>query len=151
MPAAISLREFPDQHFAGVVSRFAHSLDLSTRTMLTEIDLDNRTHRLYPRMYASVTLELIRHPRAIQLPSTAVELSGETHFVYAVRDESLVQVPVSIGFSDGHYTEIASGLTGQELIVSNISPALNNGEKVKAIVLGDARSRARDGEVASTH
>ncbi len=151
MPAAISLQEFPDQHFTGVVTRFAHSLDLSTRTMLTEIDLDNRAHRLYPRMYASVTLELIRHPNAIQVPATAVELSGDTHFVYAVRNESLVKVPVSIGFSDGRYTEIVSGLTGQELLVSNISPALNDGEKVKAIVLNDAHGRAHDGEVASTH
>ncbi len=151
MPATISLQEFPGERFAGVVDRFANSLDLSTRTMLAEIDLDNPGRRLYPRMYASITLDLIRHANAVQAPTTAVELSGDTHFVYVVRDGKLVKVPVSVGIGDGRDIEILSGLTGQELVVSNISPALNYGERVNAIVLDGASTKARDGEVASTH
>jgi len=153
MPATISLQEFPGQHFAGVVNRFAHSLDLSTRTMLAEVDLDNPGHRFYPRMYANVALDLIRHTNAVQVPTTAVELSGDTQFVYVVRHGQLVKAPVSIGISDGQYIEIASGLTGQELVVSNISPALNRGERVNAIVLSEAGAsvHSRGGEVASAH
>ena len=37
--------------------------------MLTEIDLDNTQRRVYPRMYTTVTLDLVRHPDAIQLPA----------------------------------------------------------------------------------
>ena len=55
-PARVSGAEF-----TGTVARFATALDLSTRTMLTEVDLDNPSHELYPGMYADVTLELERH------------------------------------------------------------------------------------------
>lgn len=151
MPATISLQEFPGEHFSGVVDRFAHSLDLSTRTMLTEIDLDNPGHRLYPRMYASITLDLIRHANAIQVPITAVELSGDTHFVYVVRDGKLAKSSVSIGISDGRDIEILSGVAAQDLVVSNISPALNHGERVNAIVPDGTSTRARSGEVATPH
>ncbi len=149
MPAAISLQEFPGEHFSGVVERFAHSLDLSTRTMLTEIDLDNPGRRLYPRMYASVSLELARHAEAVQIPTTAVGLSGDTHFVYIVRDGKLAKSPVSVGISDGQDIEILSGVAAQDLVVSNISPALNHGERVNPIVLDGASTKSRDGKVAS--
>ena len=45
--------------------------------MMTEIDIENHSHRLYPRMYAHVTLELERHPDAIRLPVGALGGSGQ--------------------------------------------------------------------------
>ena len=41
IPATLLLKEFTGRTFTGTVARFAKSLDLSTRTMLTEVDLDN--------------------------------------------------------------------------------------------------------------
>ena len=49
-PATLTLRAFPGKTFPTKVTRFASSLDLSTRTMLTELDIENPGHRLYPRM-----------------------------------------------------------------------------------------------------
>jgi len=76
MPATLTLREFPGRQFTGTVARFAKALDLSTRTMLTEVDLENPEHELYPGMYADVTLELARHSDAMQVPVTAIGVSG---------------------------------------------------------------------------
>ncbi len=48
MTATLTLREFPGRSSAGSVARFNTALDLSTRTMLTEVDLANADHELYP-------------------------------------------------------------------------------------------------------
>lgn len=135
-PAVITNRAMPDRSLHASVSRFASSLDLATRTMLTEIDLSNADRRLYPRMYVDVTLALETHANAVELPTQSVEVgdSGKG-FVYVVRRGRLVKVPVSLGISDGHYVEITNGLTGSEIVVRSISPGLAQGEQVDPVKL----------------
>jgi membrane fusion protein (multidrug efflux system) len=129
-PATLRFDEFPGRIFKGTVARFANSLDLATRTMMTEIDIDNHSHRLYPRMYAHVTLDLVRHPNAIRLSVGALGGSGNGAFVLIVKDGRLIKAPVSTGIYDGRYVEITSGLRGNELVVANLNPALSAGDAV---------------------
>lgn len=133
-PAILHFDEFPDRVFKGSVARFANSLDLATRTMLTEVDIDNRNHVLYPRSYAHVTLDLIRHADALSLPAAAIEGSGDSAHVLVVREGRLADVPVSTGISDGSRVEITSGLTDQSLVVDKYSNALSSGEKVRFVL-----------------
>jgi multidrug efflux pump subunit AcrA (membrane-fusion protein) len=139
-PATLRFDEFPGRVFKGAVTRFANSLDLATRTMMTEIDIDNRTHRLYPRMYAHVTLDLVRHPDAIRLPVGALGGSGEGAYVLVVQHGRLHQAPVATGINDGRYVEITSGLRGDELVVANLNPALSSGEAVAYQMEGDGET-----------
>jgi multidrug efflux pump subunit AcrA (membrane-fusion protein) len=126
MPATVTVQGLAGSHFTGRVERFAHSLDLSTRTMLTEVDLE---HKLYPGMYANVALVLERHPDALRLPASA--LGGEeSHQVMAVKNGQLDLVPVSTGITNGRFVEITSGLTDRDLVVQTFSNALQPGEKV---------------------
>jgi membrane fusion protein (multidrug efflux system) len=141
LPATLRLREFTGRSFNGVVQRFATSLDLSTRTMLTEVDIENRDHELYPGMYADVTLELARHAGVVKVPDAAIGTSKADPFVYLVKDDRIVKRPVVIGLRAGGETEITSGLTGDESVVSPLSPALSDREKVHA-VQASAGSRA---------
>lgn len=132
------------------VARYTNSLDLATRTMLTEIDMENSQHRLYPRMYTTVTLDLVRHPDAIQLPAAAVGGIGEKKgFVFVVHDDSLIKKPVSLGITDGRYVEITSGLKGNESVVATISPSLLQGERVNPIQTTTGEAATSAPEVAS--
>ena len=133
-PATLTLRAFPGQTFPVRVTRFASSLDLATRTMLTELDMDNPGHRLYPRMYADVTLVLAQHPDAIEVPSGAVYGIGQPNaWVYTVSDGRLRKVAVTTGISDGANVEIISGLNGDETVVSTQNPSLVAGEAVRTL------------------
>jgi RND family efflux transporter MFP subunit len=133
-PATLTLRAFPGQTFPTRVTRFASSLDLSTRTMLTELDIENPGHRLYPRMYADVTLVLAQHPDAIQVPRGAVYEIGEPNpWVYTVSNGRLKKVVVTTGITDGVNVEITSGLNGNETVVSTQSPTLVAGEPVRTL------------------
>jgi membrane fusion protein (multidrug efflux system) len=136
IPATLILKEFPGRTFTGTVARFAKSLDLSTRTMLTEVDLENAEHILYPGMYADVRLELARHRDALQLPATAIgNAEGDGHsFVYAVRDGHLRAVPVTSGISNEGWIEITAGITDKDRVVKNLNATLHDGDMVRALL-----------------
>ena len=102
--------------------------------MMTEIDIDNPSRVLYPRMYAQVTLELERHPDALRLPIRAVGALSDSPFVFVVANGRLVKQPVSIGINDGRYVEITAGLTGAEIVVSAVRPTLWSGEEVDYLI-----------------
>jgi membrane fusion protein, multidrug efflux system len=129
MPATVTVQGLNGAHFTGTVARFAHSLDLATRTMLTEVDLNNPEHALYPGMYANVTLVLDRHPNALCLPATAVG-GDESHKVLVVKNGRLDEVPVTTGISDGRCIEITSGITSNDLVVNTFSNAFQQGQRV---------------------
>jgi membrane fusion protein, multidrug efflux system len=135
MPVQVEFRELPGHTYTASVARFAHSLDLSTRTMLTEIDLDNSRREIYPGMYANATLELERHNDAIKLPNSAVaENPNGGHFVLVARGGRLEEIPVTIGINTGIYMEITSGLSGSEEVVRSLTAALSNGEQVRTVL-----------------
>ncbi len=132
MPAILTVQGLGKRKYKGTVTRFADSLDLSTRTMLTEIDIKNPHHDLYPGMYANVTLELKRHANAIKIPDSAVAKGPQGKSVYVVEDGHLRQVKVTTGIDDGRHVEITSGLRGNEDVVAFVNPALASGERVVA-------------------
>jgi multidrug efflux pump subunit AcrA (membrane-fusion protein) len=132
-PATVAVQNLPRHSFTGTVTRFAGSLDLSTRTMLTEIDLDNPRHQLYPGMYANITLQLEHHPDAIQIPDSAVGEGSTGNYVLAVQNGHLSKTEITTGIRTGHLVEITKGLRGDETLVAAIDPTLIIGERVTAV------------------
>jgi membrane fusion protein (multidrug efflux system) len=142
-PASLHFDEFPDRVFNGTVARYASSLDLATRTMLTEVDIDNPKRLVYPRSYAHVTIELVRHPDALSVPASAIQGAGESARLLVVHDGRLVEVPVKTGINNGAYVEVTSGLSPQSLVVATYSSNLTTGQQV------DCRIQNGDGQAAS--
>ena len=131
-PATLRFDEFPGRVFDGKVARYASSLDLATRTMLTEVDIDNPHRLVYPRSYAHVTIDLVRHPDALSVPVPALGGSASSPQLIVVNDGRLAQIPVRTGINDGNYVEITSGLSPGSLVVSTYSSALASGTQVEA-------------------
>lgn len=146
MPARLTLQDGTNRSYSGTVTRFASLLNLATRTMLTEIDIPNPRHELYPGMYANVTLQLERHPNAIMLPTAAVASANGLSYVLVVRDGVIHKVRVKTGIDNGHYVEIASGLTGSEKVVASVNPSLVPGEPV--IAVNEAKVKAQTTRIA---
>jgi RND family efflux transporter MFP subunit len=133
MPAKLTLQDLPRRSFDGSVARYANSLDLGTRTMLTEIDLKNPRHELYPGMYANVTLELERHPDALKVPESAVGNSQDGKYVMIAQDGKLRRQSVTIGINTGKTAEIVRGLSGAEMVVANLDPSIVADEVVDVV------------------
>ncbi len=140
-PATLRFEEYPDRVFNGAVARYASSLDLATRTMLTEVDIDNPKRMLYPRSYAHVTLELVRHPDALSVPASAIQGSRDSARLLLVNDGRLVEVPVRTGINNGAYVEVTSGLSPKSLVVATYSNTLTPGRQVDCrIQKGDVQA-----------
>ncbi len=74
------------QELTGKVVRTTGELDLSTRSLQVEIDLDNRDGKLTPGMYADVTLDIQRSGNGLTIPVQAVDRSHTTPFALVVDD-----------------------------------------------------------------
>ena len=133
MPAKLTLQDLPGRGFDGIVARYATSLDLGTRTMLTEIDLPNPRHELYAGMYANVTLELERHRDALEVPESAIGDSSAGKYVMVADDGKLRQQKVEIGIANARNAEIVRGLSGSELVVKNADPSIVPDEAVNVV------------------
>jgi membrane fusion protein (multidrug efflux system) len=137
-PATLKFDEVPGLIVRSSITRYAGALDLTTRTMLAEIDINNPNGSLYPRMYARVKLDLVSHRNALRLPVTAVNEQGKAKSVFLVKNDRLVKQSVMTGLTDANYVEITSGLTTGDLVVGSFSSDLRDGGKVRYTVADSA-------------
>src|SRR5208282_3034267 len=70
--AALTLDEFPGQTFHGTLARNANSIDIASRTLLVEVDVDNPTGQLLPGAYVFVHLKLPDETRSVTIPSNTL-------------------------------------------------------------------------------
>ncbi len=85
--------------FPGKVTRFANTVQTSTRTMDTEVDVPNPSLKIVPGMYAEVHLHLEDHKGVVTVPLDAVDgIGSETEKAYEVESGGVIRViPVKTG------------------------------------------------------
>src|SRR5258708_7840783 len=71
-PASLTLDEFPGQTFHGTLVRNANSIDIASRTLLVEVDVDNPGGQLLPGAYVFVHLKLPDETRSVTIPSNTL-------------------------------------------------------------------------------
>jgi membrane fusion protein, multidrug efflux system len=84
--ATFSVRTFPGVKFSGVTKRIAQSIDIKTRSMPVELDVDNTDARLAPGMFASVVWPVKRTVPSPFVPPSAIVQSTDGTFVARVKD-----------------------------------------------------------------
>jgi RND family efflux transporter MFP subunit len=122
-PAIVKPSGLDGQQFVGKVTRFSLRLDPETRNMRTEIDLPNPDERLYPGMYAEVSLEMNRRPDALTVPAPAVGLDSNGSFVYTITDDRITRLAVKSGLTDKGRIEVTAGLSEETPVVTAIKSA----------------------------
>ena len=117
--------------FPGKVARFSVDVREDTRTMHTEVDVENRDRVLIPGMYAEADLTLEHREDIPSVPLQAVNHEEDKTTVFVVNGNHQIEDrPVSLGLQTSSDAEIVSGLTeGEQVIVSDHS-GLKPGEKV---------------------
>jgi RND family efflux transporter MFP subunit len=132
--ARLQIVALPGQTFTGTVSRFSWTEDPSSRNMRTEIDLPNPDGKLREGMYGRVTL-ILQAPAASSVTIRSSGLLGQTGTgagsVYVVRDGKAHKVNVQVGNDNGVETEILSGLTINDQVITSYNGSLEEGTPVK--------------------
>jgi len=121
-----------NRDFQGRVARFADSLNEETRTMHTEIDVENPQNTLTDGMYAEVKLVLHGKEDALTVPVQAVVQEGNEHYVLALDDQNRVQKRnVELGEQTSTTVEIVHGLAEKERVIGAGQSDYAIGEVVK--------------------
>src|SRR5438270_13506505 len=115
----------------GRVARFADSLDQQTRTMETEVDVENKDRSLVQGMYAEVALVLAHKDSVLTIPVQAVKRNGSEASVLVVdANNRLDERSVKLGMEGSERLEILSGLKeGDRVVIGNRSQ-FRPGERV---------------------
>jgi len=135
----LTLSEFPGRRFPGELVRTAGAIDPATRTLLTEVDVDNASGELRPGAYAEVHLMIPEGSRALILPVSALIFRSEGLRVGVVREGKAELVPVILGKDYGNEVEVVSGLAENDLVISNPSDSLASGSTVQVVNSSDVR------------
>ena len=130
-PAALTLDEFPGQTFHGTLVRNANAIDLASRTLLVEVDVDNPTGQLLPGAYVFVHLKLPDQTRSVTIPANTLIFRKEGLQVALVRNDKADLVPVKISRDYGNSVEIVSGLQPTDAVIVDPSDSLVAGMPVR--------------------
>lgn len=115
------------------VSRISGQLDDRTRTLLTEIDVDNSRGLLMAGSFVQVSLMLKTRP-AVEIPAAALLTKGEKYFVAIVSSTNRVSFrPVVIYDSDAKIVKLSSGLAEGENIILNPGWGILEGDRVQPV------------------
>jgi len=134
-PVQIIVDEKPGQPISATVSRLANELDSTTRTLLTEIDIDNTKHAIIPGSFVTVELTT-RSPAMIEVPSEAIVLQKKSQ-VAVIENNTLHYRDVVIYSNDGVVAQISSGLKAGEIVGVGINSTMLDKSKVQPIMPRD--------------
>ena len=109
---------YPGETFHGTVSRISRSVDVATRTMAVELDVNNADGRLAPGTFCQVRWPVRRTSPSLLVPSGSVASTTGRTFVIRVRDGRTEWVDVKTGLTSGSLVEVFGDLKpGDEIAV----------------------------------
>ena len=146
LEAAVTVPELPGQSFPGRVARNSQALDPSSRSVETEVDVDNGERRLRAGLYVQVTLMVPRATPAVTVPAGAIILGADGPHVAVVKDDHVELHPIEISRDFGTSVDVRHGLEGGEKLVLSPPTGLVDGAKVKVAPSDPPKDGDKGGE-----
>jgi RND family efflux transporter MFP subunit len=132
--AVVYRREDPKRTFSGTITRTADALDLSTRTLLTEVQVPNPDGALRPGMYLQVKFVFERQVPTVLIPAAALSTRAEGPRLAVLDAQNRVHYrTVELGRDFGMETEVLAGIDRGETVVVNPSDDLSEGTLVEPV------------------
>lgn len=134
MPVDVNVEVYGDEVFKGKVSLIHPTIDASTRTFVTEINIPNADNRIRPGMFARVNIDFGSVNRVVVPDQAVVKRSGSgDRFVYVYKDGKVSFNQVQLGRHMDTSYELISGVeNGAEVVIAGQS-RLKDGAEVKVV------------------
>jgi RND family efflux transporter MFP subunit len=133
--ADLTLDEFPGQNFEGVIVRNSDSIDLASRTLNVEVDVNNPGDRIKTGAYVFVHLKLpdnqTHAAESLDIPANTLLFRAEGLRVGVVRNNQAELVPITIGRDYGSTVEVVAGLSPTDQVIVSPSDSLTSGTAVR--------------------
>jgi RND family efflux transporter MFP subunit len=133
MTANLTLAEFPGRQFQGKLIRTAEAINVSTRTLLIEIDVNNPSGTLLTGSYAEVHLAIPTRASTFLIPVNTLLFRSEGLRVGVVRDGKVSLTSVTPGHDFGNEIEIVSGISSNDEVIVNPPDSIVSGQAVQIV------------------
>lgn len=121
---------FPGQTFTGQVARIASAVDVRTRTMAIELDVENADGHLAPGSFCQVRWPVRRAAPSLFVPSGSVAATTDRTFVIRIRDGKTEWIDVRTGMTAGALVEVFGSLAAGDTIAARGTDELRAGTAV---------------------
>jgi RND family efflux transporter MFP subunit len=127
--------------FTGKIVRFTREVNFETRTMETEVDVENRDLSIAPGMYANTLLQLGHVTNVVTIPVEALVLNGQQETIYVLDDSNRIHIRnVAVGLQGSKLAEISSGLNPGDRVVVGGQDKYQEGEEVSPLLTASPAS-----------
>ncbi len=134
LTATLSLPQFPDRTFKAEFLTTAHAFNQQTRTVITELTVDNPDHAIWPGTYTDVHFVLGTDPNILIVPEQALLFRAQGLQVALVRPDNTVHLQnVKLGLNLGQSVQVLSGLKADDRLIDNPSAGLLEGDHVDVV------------------
>ncbi len=131
----LTFPQYPGRTFEGTLVRTADSIDPANRTLLVEVDVDNRKGELMPGSLAQVEFKTPSVGQTFIVPAAALIFRREGIRIGTVVDQNGTAiarlVPITIGQDDGATVQVISGLSASDRVIQDPPDSLIDGQKVR--------------------
>jgi len=132
--AQVSVAEYPEQVFTGVIDRNAMALDQVSRTLLTQVNIENKENLLRPGLYTEVKFSFKPYKDSFNIPVGALIIRDGPPFVAILKEDNTVGMQqVQIGKDYGKSIQIIKGLKEGDRVILNPNYRIRDGIKVKVV------------------
>ena len=123
-----------NRSLTGKIVRFTRDVNFETRTMETEVDVENRDLSIAPGMYANAALQLAKVSGVVTVPVDSLVLDGYARSVYVLDDQNRVHIRrVEVGLQGSKLAEIKQGLNPGERVIDGGQDKYREGETVSPL------------------
>lgn len=135
--AELQLVEHPGKNYPAKLSHTADAIDLNTRTLLIELEVDNDKGELLPGSYVEAHLKLPAAAETVILPANTFLFRAQGMQVATIDDNGkAVLKSITIGRDYGKDAEVTSGVTPGETIIINPPDSIVTGQPVRVVTPG---------------
>lgn len=133
-PVSVKISSLDDYKTEGIIDTISPSSDARTLLYPITIVVQNKEHIIKPGMFATIEIATETRENALYIPNEAVLIKDDTYFVYVVKEDEKVEFrEIEIGLNTGAFTEVLSGLTEKEIIVTKGGGLINEEATIKLI------------------
>jgi len=125
------VRNYPGRKFTAYLDRTAGALDQSSRTLLTQLDYDNRNNDLWAGMYGEALFYIQRDKPILTVPTSALMFEAEGMRVGVVSGGKVHFRQITLGRDFGTEVEVLTGLSNEDKVVTNPGEKISDGTTVQ--------------------
>jgi membrane fusion protein (multidrug efflux system) len=134
LTATLSLPQYPGRKFEARFETTANAFNPQTRTVVTELLVDNPDHLIWPGSYTDVHFVIPSDPNVLIIPEQALLFRAEGMQVALVEPEDKVHLQgVKLGLNLGQTVQVIAGLKRSDRLIVNPSAGILEGDKVKIV------------------